>query len=488
MPSRLSMRIAAGSAAAFAAVIVAVALFAATCFAEDVRAGDERAACLKCHAQGGGIKRFPDGKSISTYVDGVELEQSVHGALPCTACHKDFASGRHPDRAFRNKPQYLIRESHGCRGCHSDAALRRKQVHEELFAKEDAGDAIVCTNCHGAHAIRRASHASDKGEDERCMGCHEGGGASEFLNGEQLPVHVDLAVIGSSAHHGLRCMDCHYWITGERHPRRNFRSLRDYQLATAEICRRCHFDKYSEVSESIHYDMLRSGNLKAPTCIDCHGGHSATSPARDRMAVVRKCRACHGGIYETYAASVHGSALIQEGNRDVPICTDCHSSHSIKRADTNAFHQGIPDTCSACHSNPAIMSKYGLSTDVVRTYLADFHGVTMEFYRKQGGMSQYRPAQSMAVCTDCHGTHDIMRMSGSDTKEIKARLLERCRNCHHDATEQFPDAWLSHYRPSLKVAPMVFIVEKFYGLMMPLMVVGLILQILLHIWRYLVSR
>ena len=472
--------------AAWAVLLMAMLLACPCIAAEGPR--EERAGCMKCHAEGGGVKRFPDGQTISTFVDGTELEKSVHGRLACTACHVEFSSERHPDRAFRSKSQYLIRESRGCRSCHTEEDLKLKPVHEQLFAGEKAGDAIICTHCHGSHGIKPASHLAPRSEDQRCMVCHAGEAATKFINGEELSVHVDMAVIGGSAHRGMRCLDCHYWFSGESHPRRNFRSLRDYQLATAEICRRCHFDKYSQVTESIHYYMLRSGNLKAPTCIDCHGGHAATSLARDRMAVVRKCRTCHAGIYETYSRSVHGRALIEEGNHDVPICTQCHSSHNIKRPDTNAFHLGIPDTCSSCHSNAVLMAKYGLSTDVVKTYLSDFHGVTTDFLRKEGDVSDFRPTQSMAVCTDCHGIHDIMRMSGSDTKEIKRRLLERCRACHHDATEKFPDAWLSHYRPSLKVAPMVFIVEKFYGLMMPLMVIGLVLQILLHIWRYLVSR
>jgi hypothetical protein len=94
----------------------------------------------------------------------------------------------------------------------------------------------------------------------------------------------------------------------------------------------------------------------------------------------------------------------------------------------------------------------------------------------------------MAVCTDCHGTHDIARVSGSDMPAMKSKLLKRCGSCHPGATENFPDAWLSHYTPSFRVAPMVFITEKFYKIMLPLTVVGILFLVLLDIWRYLKNR
>jgi hypothetical protein len=42
--------------------------------------------------------------------------------------------------------------------------------------------------------------------------------------------------------------------------------------------------------------------------------------------------------------------------------------------------------------------------------------------------------------------------------------------------------------PSLARAPVVYIVDKAYKIFLPFMVIGLILQILLHFWRFLVNR
>jgi hypothetical protein len=143
--------------------------------------------------------------------------------------------------------------------------------------------------------------------------------------------------------------------------------------------------------------------------------------------------------------------------------------------------------CGNCHSNATLMGKYGLSTEVIKTYLSDFHGMTLSLYRKEA-QKRYRPSPAMAVCTDCHGTHSITRLSNADMGVVKKNLLNRCRTCHPDATENFPDAWLSHYKPSLKVAPAVFITEQFFKIIMPIMIVGFLCHIFLHLWRYLANR
>ena len=49
-------------------------------------------------------------------------------------------------------------------------------------------------------------------------------------------------------------------------------------------------------------------------------------------------------------------------------------------------------------------------------------------------------------------------------------------------------SWLSHYEPSPKKASLVYYVKLFYRVFIPFVIIGLVLQILLHIWRLIVSR
>lgn len=124
---------------------------------------------------------------------------------------------------------------------------------------------------------------------------------------------------------------------------------------------------------------------------------------------------------------------------------------------------------------------------MVKTYLSDFHGVTLGFYKREKE-ELYRPGKPIAVCTDCHGTHNISKTVGADATIIKANLVKRCQKCHKGANENFPSTWLSHYEPNVNKASLVFIVNEIYKIFMPVLIIGLLLQILLHIWRYAINR
>jgi predicted CXXCH cytochrome family protein len=324
-------------------------------------------------------------------------------------------------------------------------------------------------------------------EEQYCMKCHDGHMSMKFSNGEAFSLKVDLNHLRTSVHAKLSCSDCHFGFSSEEHPQRRFNTPRDFVLSSSESCRRCHFDKYTKTLESIHYTLLSQGRLNAPVCTDCHGSHDISRIGKERSASAKRCQRCHSAEYDTYAKSVHGSALFNEHNQDVPVCVDCHTAHDIQDPFSLDYRERIPEMCSNCHARKEIVGKYGLSTNVVKTYLSDFHGMTLSLYKMQKGDS-FKPARPIAVCTDCHGTHNITSTTGPDATTVKTNLANRCRKCHSNANDNFPDAWLSHYEPSLKRAPLVFAITFAYKLFIPIIVIGLIFQILLHIWRFAVNR
>ncbi len=445
-------------------------------------------ACLECHAEKGRSIQFQDGNSIEAYIDAGAFNASVHSFLDCTDCHRGFTPSDHQEMKFRSKELFKLRYSRICRRCHKDEDISKKAIHASLLKKETNGDSHVCTDCHAAHSVTPVAGGKVfANEESYCLGCHAHEISMRFKNNETIPLKLDMQGLKASAHGNLSCSDCHFGFSSEEHPTRSFRTSRDYAIASADVCRRCHFDKYTKTLESIHYSLLSQGNLGTPTCTDCHGSHLIARITEDGEMSARKCQKCHQGIYDIYSKSVHGAALFSEHNQDVPTCTDCHKAHDIDDPLTVEYHEKIPSMCSDCHADKAIVGKYGLSTDVVKTYLADFHGITLGFYRKQKD-EFYRPARPIAVCTDCHGTHNISSTVGPGAAAVKATLLKRCQKCHEGATENFPDTWLSHYVPSMSKAPMIFIVNSVYKILLPIMVLGLLLQVLLHIWRYIADR
>jgi predicted CXXCH cytochrome family protein len=130
------------------------------------------------------------------------------------------------------------------------------------------------------------------------------------------------------------------------------------------------------------------------------------------------------------------------------------------------------------------MEPYDLNTEVVSTYLTDFHGQSNAMYAMGAG----EPGKPMATCTDCHGIHDIPSFKTTDKSVVRERVVKVCQSCHQDVPEGFADAWLSHYPPTLESAPLVWAVTWFYRIIIPLILAGLVLHILLDLWRVRMSR
>jgi hypothetical protein len=127
------------------------------------------------------------------------------------------------------------------------------------------------------------------------------------------------------------------------------------------------------------------------------------------------------------------------------------------------------------------MAEYELSTDVLETYVADFHGTTVTLFEKQTPDAE----TNKPVCFDCHGVHDIKRTDDpAKGLQVRENLQSRCQVCHPDATAEFPDAWMSHYEPSVDKHPLVFAVDLFYKIFIPLVLGGMGLLVVLDMgWR-----
>jgi predicted CXXCH cytochrome family protein len=302
----------------------------------------------------------------------------------------------------------------------------------------------------------------------------------DLPSGEKLSLFVNEAEMTGSVHGGkLSCTDCHANITSYPHKKLQVNSKREYSVSAYEACKRCHFANYTKTLDSMHYKIMESGNQKAPLCTDCHGYHNVTVPDEPRSKISKACAQCHQDVYNSYAKSVHGAALLKDENKDVPLCTDCHGSHTVKDAGSAAFRLNSPEMCAKCHADEALMKKYGLSANVFKTYAQDFHGVTVQLSKKQNPNAP----TDVAVCSDCHGVHDIQSTKTGDPKLLKQRVLASCQKCHPDASSNFPDAWLSHYDISPDKAPLPWLVRAFYTVLIPFMIGGLALHIVVDLWR-----
>lgn len=423
---------------------------------------DSNDACFSCHqATDPSI-----GDNDAYYIQPDAFHASVHASQSCTTCHSAVNS-RHPETMPNQSKQAILAN---CLLCHETGdKLHRKAIESKN------GD---CTACHGRHNIRPFAS-----QNEACLTCHQNNLTKRLKDGSILEVTVHPRDIQSSAHREMACADCHLNYSTTAHPSQPFESKRAFTLFMSQTCKRCHFDKFAQTLEATHFNIAEANDEMAPVCTDCHGAHSIQSGRTEKLVSARRCQTCHDEIYTTYTQSVHGAALLTDHNQDVPICSDCHTAHNIQHPQGSDFRNRVPEMCGNCHANEELMKKYGLTTAVLDSYLDDFHGVTSSFYKNQKGESR-----RIAVCTDCHGVHNISKTDTPNATILKNNLAANCQRCHVDAPDNFPDAWLSHYAPTWQRAPIVYIVHLFYKIFIPFMIIGLILQVLLHLWRYAVNR
>ena len=327
--------------------------------------------------------------------------------------------------------------------------------------------------------VLTAQNAADE-----CLFCHADPIERAFPNGTTRTLRVQPGILDTSVHAAVACVDCHPGTTELPHPERKVESSRQLTVALSEQCRQCHFAEHQDTLESVHARAVARGDLTAPLCVDCHGGHDVQRAGEPRTRVAEMCGRCHSGAERTFASSVHGQDVARN-IADVPTCTDCHRTHDIGGPHQPGWRTATPELCGGCHSDPERMAKYGLSTNVLQTYVQDFHGKTASL---RTGSTRGDEAAVVALCTDCHGVHDIVKVNDATSGVVKENLANTCRKCHEGASDNFSDSWLSHYEASWERTPVMYAAKVGYSVFIPFIIGGLFLQILLHLWRVAVNR
>jgi len=213
-----------------------------------------------------------------------------------------------------------------------------------------------------------------KGSNDACCACH-----GDEAEARLRLVFVDPDVLSGSVHTELSCTDCHAdarekeWTDGQMPPHRK--------------------------------------NLSPVNCTACHyKGNLQGAPDFTPM--------------QQYKASVHGRASLEMGDRDVATCSDCHGKHNIRAAadpESTTYRANIPRTCAVCHENMQMILKHNIHVEQPYSeYEQSVHGKALF---KDGLVTM------AAVCTDCHGVHDIQANGASD---LKPHQPGTCGRCHLD--------------------------------------------------------
>jgi hypothetical protein len=339
--------------------------------------------------------------------------------------------------------------------------------------------------------------AAAAGDDQACLACHQNPQFQVVLpNGDNFNLSVNPEEFAHSVHgaNGYTCVQCHVGFKPEMGHGKSFASRREATLQLNSACGECHQTQAEQIKDSVHATARANGKSAAAICTDCHTAHAvrrvtdATTGqllATTRTWIPITCQQCHSAIYDKYRNSVHGAALTDANNVDVPACIDCHGVHVIEDPTTAAFRLKSPQICAKCHTDPQRMDKYGISTQVLNTYVADFHGTTVSIFEQVSPDA----ATNKPVCYDCHGIHDIAFVNDPQKGlQIKQNLLAKCQKCHPDASANFPDAWMSHYIPSPDKYPIVYYINLFYKFLIPGVLVPMGVLVVMDFSRMLINR
>lgn len=289
-------------------------------------------------------------------------------AAAAPASSGDLGAPSGPKRALP-PPQ---ERANTCAVCHAtlgDATLRSP-------AKECAGsahrdDRLSCVGCHkgdprdptvGAHskAAGFAPHPAEAEIAGICGGCHSDAGFMRRMNGRlhigqealfRLSVHGRLSGAGDPS--APNCAVCHgtHKILSPSSPVSPVN-----RLNVAKLCSGCHSDaarmskygartdQFAKWEKSVHGQAFEKGNLRAPTCIGCHGAHSSAPPDSSTLAHV--CGRCHETEATFFEQSAHSPAFRKRG---IAQCVACHGNHDVAPASPMLVGTTPEASCMKCH-------------------------------------------------------------------------------------------------------------------------------------------
>jgi cytochrome b subunit of formate dehydrogenase/5-methylcytosine-specific restriction endonuclease McrA len=199
-------------------------------------------------------------------------------------------------------------------------------------------------------------------------------------------------------------------------------------------CLTCHSDPTltedvngSLVGIHVDEDKLRhSIHGRLFSCVDCHT--DVKSLAHETRPQKVSCSQCHADAGQAYAHSLH--AKVDKSGKIPASCEDCHGDvHQIEGAGdprSPINHANIPATCGRCHGQKFLMESNGESAQPFISYQDSIHGRAVE-----------NGSQKAAVCTDCHGAHQILTASDSKSPISKVNVPATCGKCHTDVAGTF---------------------------------------------------
>jgi cytochrome b subunit of formate dehydrogenase len=224
-----------------------------------------------------------------------------------------------------------------------------------------------------------ASAADPPLDSSVCLGCHGNEGFSmPDAAGKPRNLHVKGDKFAKSVHGKRQCQECHQDITEIPH---------QAGVQHKVSCVQCHDDLWKKAQKAWSQS---AGNEKEMP--------KTAENARLGWVVDR---------INHYLGSVHARPSKADQTRTNAGCYNCHDPHYVypPGSDERAeWRMKLPETCGACHAKQ------------LAEYRTSVHG-----------QENAKGNPAVAVCSDCHTTHDIQ---SPQLASVRHDIAANCGNCH----------------------------------------------------------
>jgi hypothetical protein len=235
-------------------------------------------------------------------------------------------------------------------------------------------DAPTCTDCHDAHTILRPTDARSN----------------------VYPTNIPAT-----------CAVCH----------EDAAMMQKYGLPTDQVAR------FRAGAHGVA--VFEEGNFAAPTCIGCHGSHSALPPAATEISTV--CDRCHVLLGAEFHNGPHGRAA---SSGEIAGCLACHSDHGTEPVPP----EEIAALCTRCHAAESREALVGveIQTQVTRAredlVLAEHaieelsrqgRRVSDAKFRYETALTDFREIGKAQHSLDLELLEDLTRRVASISREVR---------------------------------------------------------------------
>ncbi len=275
--------------------------------------------------------------------------------------------------------------------------------------------------------------AATKIDNDTCLGCHGNQGfTAPGPDGKERALDVAVEKFQKSVHGKRLCVECHQDITEIPHK----------TGVTHKVgCVQCHDDLWKKAqSEGTTKQHERLGWVVDR--INHYMGSVHARPNReDQSRTNASCKDCHDAHY----VYPQGSEERQMWRLDMPeTCGTCHakqrdeyrtSVHGVENAKGNS----AVAVCSDCHTTHDIASpKLASVRHAITKNCGNCHVDSYKSYRETyHGQVHSLGYEYTAKCYDCHGSHTVKRISDPTSRVHERNRLKTCQTCHKNATPGF---------------------------------------------------